>query len=116
MRVGFDVLNAGDGDIEFRLFPSHKHDLARPPMVTFAREHQSESAAVLLGQLCYQDEILSRLPHSIKQGCTSDAAIALAVYDHLGPQGLEELEGEFSLVLWDGRLRQLYALRDPLSC
>ncbi len=116
MKVGFDVLASMDEDIEFRLFPSHTGDGTRPPLVTFARDRQSGTAAVLLGHLCYQDEILSRLPQSILQSCTSDAAIALAVYRHIGRKGLEQLEGEFALVVWDGALRRLFALRDPLGC
>lgn len=116
MRVGFDVFASNDEDIQFHLFPSNKGDVTRPPLVTFARDRQSGTAAVLLGHLCYQDEILSRLPQSLAQSCTSDAAIALAVYRHIGIKGLEQLEGEFSLVLWDGALRRLFALRDPLGC
>lgn len=115
MRVGFDVLASIEEDTQFRLFESHKSDATRPPLVTFARDHQSGTAAVLLGHLCYQDEILSKLPQSMTQSCTSDAAIALAIYRYIGRKGLEELEGEFSVVVWDGALRQLFALRDPLG-
>ncbi|NEO77981.1 asparagine synthase-related protein [Moorena sp. SIO4G3] len=120
MRVGFDVftgLDTGlDGDVEFRVFPSKRDHVMRSPLVTFARNYQSRTAAVLMGHLCYQDELLAKLPQSITQNCTSDAAIALAVYSHFGRQGLEQLEGEFSLVVWDGELQRLFALRDPLGC
>ena len=116
MRVGFDVFASGEEDIQFRLFSSPKDNGTRPPLVTFDRDRQSGNAAVLLGHLCYQDEILLRLPHSVSQGCTSDAEVALAVYCYLGCPGLEQLEGEFSLVVWDSSLQRLFALRDPLGC
>ncbi|MBE9189110.1 asparagine synthase [Gloeocapsopsis crepidinum LEGE 06123] len=116
MRVGFDVFASEDGEIEFHVFSPHRDDAARPALVTFARDYHSGNAAVLLGHLCYQDELLARLPQSAVQKCTSDAAIALAAYCHLGDKGLEQLEGEFSLVVWDSSQQKLFALRDSLGC
>ncbi|MBW4684904.1 MAG: hypothetical protein KME40_07340 [Komarekiella atlantica HA4396-MV6] len=115
MRVGFDVFTALNEDTQFHLFSCHRDDPKQAPLVTFADDRRSGVAAVLLGHLCYQDEILSKLPQSMRQNCASDAAIAIIVYCYSGLKGLEELEGEFSLVLWDGASQRLFALRDPLG-
>ncbi|MBE8990359.1 asparagine synthase-related protein [Nostoc sp. LEGE 12450] len=115
MRVGFDVFSALNEDTQFHVFSCHRDDVKQAPLVTFARDRQSGIAAILLGHLCYQDEILLKLPQSMRQSCASDAAITIMVYCHNGFKGLEELEGEFSLVLWDGASQRLFALRDPLG-
>jgi len=42
----------------------------------------------------------------------SDSEIALHLYEDYGLQFLQQLRGEFALVLWDGRQRRLIAARD----
>ncbi len=42
----------------------------------------------------------------------SDSEIALHLYEESGVQALEQLRGEFALILWDERKQQLVAARD----
>lgn len=44
------------------------------------------------------------------------AELALAVYKSLGRQGLEKIEGEYALAVWDGPGQRLYAQRDSFGC
>jgi asparagine synthase (glutamine-hydrolysing) len=81
-----------------------------------AQDDVCRSAAVLLGRVFYQEDLLARLLQSRDLRGASDAALALAAYRHLGRQGLEQLEGEFALVIWDGTRRRLWAQRDPFGC
>ncbi len=48
--------------------------------------------------------------HRFRTG--SDSEIALHLYEELGLGFLEQLRGEFALLLWDGRRRRLLAARD----
>jgi asparagine synthase (glutamine-hydrolysing) len=43
------------------------------------------------------------------------ASLALGAYLRLGARFLERLNGVFALVLWDGRARELFAVRDPMG-
>src|SRR6516164_4243236 len=73
--------------------------------VSFAKDPASGSGLVLLGDLHYLEDLATtylgwgslRAP-----ALASDAAIALEMYRRHGAQGLRELEGDFSLVLFDG--------------
>jgi asparagine synthase (glutamine-hydrolysing) len=53
---------------------------------------------------------LTRRGHRFRTG--GDSEIALHLYEEHGLDFLTRLRGEFSLVLWDGRRRQLIAARD----
>lgn len=116
MRVGFDVILELKREIQFHLFPANKADPQKEPLVTWIENRSSSTSVVLLGHLCYQEDLLTKLPPSIAETCLTDAALVLATYQHLGKRGLEELEGEFSLVLWDGMRQELIAMRDPFGC
>ena len=48
--------------------------------------------------------------HRLRTG--SDSEVALHLYEDLGPRCLEQLRGEFALVLWDQRNEVLFAARD----
>lgn len=43
---------------------------------------------------------------------TSDAEIALHLYEEYGIDCLEHLRGEFAFIIWDGRIKRLFAARD----
>jgi len=100
MTVGFTIF-ARHGDVEFRL-RNHGHK-DRPALVT-----QAAIAGVriaLMGRLYYRADLRAGLdvaaPESGGGAEDSDAALALAVYRQRGLEGLERLEGDFALVIWD---------------
>src|SRR5258708_327404 len=117
MTVGFTVF-ARAGAVEFQL-RDHGHP-DRPALVT-----QAESAGVrlvLMGRLYYRSDLRVGLdltglgsaalgPRNHAQGC--DAALALAVYRQRGLEGIERLEGDFTLVISDAGAQRLVCLRDP---
>jgi asparagine synthase (glutamine-hydrolysing) len=87
----------------------------RKSLVTTALDRPSRTAAVLLGRLFYRDDLLARLAGREDLRGASDADLALGAYRHLGRAGLEGLEGEFALAVWDGERRRLWLQRDPLG-
>ena len=75
---------------------------------------------LLVGRLHYRDEPLARVRGRVEtrlwaQCQGNDAALALAVYQLGGLEGLCGLEGDVALAGYDGTARQLVALRDPLG-
>jgi len=52
------------------------------------------------GRLDNREDLLLRL-REVLRGDTGDAALALAVYDRWGAEGLVQLIGDWSLVIWD---------------
>src|SRR5690348_15959796 len=52
------------------------------------------------GRLDNRDDLLLRL-HEALRGNTSDAGLALAVYSRWGVEGLVNLLGDWSLVIWN---------------
>src|SRR4051812_47187108 len=115
MQVGFAVIGSG-ADVEVRLFGLRPDD----PLSLLRFHRTGEGLAVLLGRLCYRDDLLATLPPRAAQdlagpGGSNDAALALAVYTHQGLAGLTRLEGDFALVLWDAREQLLLGVRDPLG-
>jgi asparagine synthase (glutamine-hydrolysing) len=97
MCVGFTIKVAG---------ANVRCELADNPLLSQAQD--GERAAVLMGRLYYRAEA-ARLR---AEGMT-DAEIALAAYRRAGQAGLEQLEGDFAVVLWDGPACRLIGLRDP---
>jgi asparagine synthase (glutamine-hydrolysing) len=115
MHPGFLVLG-GDHEVEFRLFGARRPGL--PPLVTFARA--GTCGAALMGRLYYRDELRAALAGPsgeapVPPGDCPDADLVLAAYRRWGQAGLARLEGDFALVLWDGRARRLVACRDPMG-
>ena len=113
MEVGF-VATSDARDVVFRL--------ARPAsgggsadLVSLSRS--SNSAVVLLGRLHYRGELPQRRVESAPNGeeGDGDAAVVLRVYKQCGWRGLTSLEGDFSVVVWDGQRRCFLARRDPLG-
>ncbi len=107
MHLAVTVLLRPDGRAEFRM-PAGVGRNPGHPLVSFARDPNRQSAAVLVGRLLYREDLLTRL----EVEADDDAALALAAY-HAGD--LARLEGEYALVIWDGAARCLVAHRDPLG-
>jgi len=115
MQVGFTVVRRAR-DIEVHVSVPDNND--QSALVTHSRV--DDSFALLIGRLYYRQDLLSELlavcPNDALNECrVNDAALALAVYCHLGPASLERLEGDFALVIWDAKISQLIGLRDPLG-
>jgi asparagine synthase (glutamine-hydrolysing) len=118
MTVGFTV-SARHAEAEFRVRDHGQQD--RPPLVTQAAA--AGVRAVLMGRLYYRAELrvgldLAVLRHDNRVGNRedeNDAALALAIYLARGLEGLERLEGDFALVIWDEGARRLVAMRDPMG-
>ncbi|NEU82314.1 asparagine synthase-related protein [Nostoc sp. UIC 10630] len=109
MRTGFEVILEATGKPEFHLFsPANS-------LVTFAQDSATEMAVVLMGRIYYEDDLKTRFPEAFQQDFASDAALALAIFQHYDAQGLEKLEGEFALLVFDPKRSCLFALRDPLG-
>jgi asparagine synthase (glutamine-hydrolysing) len=106
MRVGFTVVRH-PGEIVGSVSLPERND--RCALVTSARV--GDSFALLLGHFYYQQDC--RPPFSVSR--VNEAALALAAYRRQGRAGLERLEGDFALALWDAESRQLIGLRDPLG-
>src|SRR5882672_10159775 len=110
MTVGFTVYIRG-GEIEFDV---RDHGLAdRPRLVTQAAI--ADLHAVLMGRLYYREELCAGLNLAWDANSDSDAALALAVYRKRGLEGLERLEGDFALAIWDESAQRLLAMRDPMG-
>jgi asparagine synthase (glutamine-hydrolysing) len=113
MTVGFSVF-AGHGEAAFRV-QDHVHK-DRPALVTHAAV--PGLLAVLMGRLYYRADLRASSglaadwPDPAED---NDAALALAVYRARGLNGLEQLEGDFSLVIWDACEQRLVAMRDPMG-
>jgi asparagine synthase (glutamine-hydrolysing) len=110
MNVGFTV-RARHGEVEFQV-RDHGHD-DRPPLVTQAAIPGMR--IVLMGRLYYRADLraglaAAELPNPAED---SDAALALAVYRQRGLAGLERLEGDFALMIWDAGQQCLVGMRDP---
>jgi asparagine synthase (glutamine-hydrolysing) len=115
MQVGFSVI-ARHQDVQFEIFGPCSS--ARPSLVVFFET--TDYAAILMGRLYYRRELLadlgSDLPEDLAQPCESnDAALALAAYRRWGLKGLERLEGDVALVIWDAREKRLVGSRDPMG-
>lgn len=114
MTVGFTVLaRHGEAELHVR---DHGHQ-DRPPLVTQASSPGLR--VVLMGRLYYRADVRAGLDlvaaglRTPAEEC--DAALALAVYRQRGLEGLEHLEGDFALVIWDAGAQRLVCMRDPLG-
>ena len=115
MRTGFEVIIAANQKPEFHLFHPEKDSFSQESLVTFARDSQTGIEAVLMGKIYYQNNLKARLSQEFRHDFPSDAALALAVFRKYGAQGLEWLEGEFSLAIFDSEKQCLFIMRDPLG-
>jgi asparagine synthase (glutamine-hydrolysing) len=102
-ETGFHVRDRGHGDF--------------PPLVTEAID--SGVRVALVGRLYYRADLCAGLVLATVDMCASakdcDAALALAVYLQRGLEGLERLEGDFALAIWDAGKQHLVCMRDPMG-
>jgi asparagine synthase (glutamine-hydrolysing) len=75
---------------------------------------------MLAGRLHYRKEVLATLEANLSSGfieeCNvSDAALALGLYLKAGARGLAQLEGDFAVVIWNGKKQSFLARRDPFG-
>src|SRR5436305_14216270 len=115
MRVGF-VVERRAQEIEVQISAPNNNE--QSALVTYAR--MGDSFVLLMGQLYYRSDRLAELlaicPHDVLYECqVNNAALALALYRHLGRAALDRLEGNFALVIWDAETTQLVGMRDPLG-
>ena len=113
MRTGFEVILGASGKAKFHLFSPNQYP--KESLVTFAQHSTTGIGAVLMGRLYYQDDLKAHFSQAFEQNFASDAALVLAIFEHYGAKGLEKLEGEFALVVFDPEKQCLLALRDPLG-
>ncbi len=70
-------------------------------------------ATVVNGELYDYEGIRKRLAaegHNFRT--QSDSEIVLPLYERFGPNFLNQIRGEFSIVVWDGKQKNLFAARD----
>ncbi|ELS04341.1 asparagine synthase (glutamine-hydrolyzing) [Xenococcus sp. PCC 7305] len=113
MRIGFEVVLKADRKAEFNLFPAQQ--LPGLSLITFAQDPTKDLKVVLMGRIYYQDNLKNHFPEAFQQDLTSDADLILAIFRNYRFKGLEQLEGEFALVIFDPKQQCLLALRDSLG-
>jgi asparagine synthase (glutamine-hydrolysing) len=93
-----------------RLLPEDAHD--RQPLVG------AEGRTVLVADLRLdnRDELLGALQISAEQARTlCDAAILLTAWERWTEACLDRLVGDYAFAIWEGALRRLILVRDPLG-
>jgi asparagine synthase (glutamine-hydrolysing) len=113
---GFTLSCPSNGPPELQLFRITERNSMRPSLVSVASDGDTQKTAVVLGEIYYRDDFLASLPDAKPSREASAASLVLATFRQLGLRGLEQLEGEFALVIWDGIRRQIWAQRDPFGC
>jgi asparagine synthase (glutamine-hydrolysing) len=111
MQVGFAAL-VRKGQVVFQFYGRRPEE----PRSLVTHAQQGRLHALLLGRLSYRQELIGQLP--VPAGSpvpATDAALALAAYQHWGRAGLDRLEGSFALVVWDGDNQVLLGSRDPFG-
>jgi asparagine synthase (glutamine-hydrolysing) len=113
MLTAITVLWDGHERVEVRV-PRDGAEAKQTSFFSLARDAKTQTTAVVIGDLFYRDEFCSRLSIRLagRDRC-SDAELVIEAYLRSGYDALEQLEGEFALILWDGTVRRLLALRDP---
>jgi asparagine synthase (glutamine-hydrolysing) len=114
MRTGFDVEMSGVESVG-RLYRAAPSGSPRARLVSLAVDRESGRTCMLMGRLHYKDDLADSLPIGKRRAYANDAELVLAVFNARGAQGLDRLEGEFSLAVSDPSGRCLYLLRDPLG-
>lgn len=91
------------------------HRLTSAADQTLVELHAGDDVTVMLfGRLHYRADRLEELAADCNE-LPTDAELIAKVYGRFGLSGLERLEGEFALVVWDQRQQKLIGLRDPLG-
>ena len=107
MDFGF-LVSAGAAGVAVEIYGEYT------ALVNWAR--RGADVAVIVGRLHYTEALGARTgsPEPEPAG-RSDAELALGCYQRAGVSGFEELEGDFAVVVWDGRRRRFVGRRDPLG-
>lgn len=113
MQVGFEVVLEKGKKADFDLFNTEKS--LEKSLISFTKDNVTGDTLTLIGKLYYKNELKTRLPQKIREKYTTDADLALAIFQHYGYQGLTWLEGEFALVLFNAKEHYLLAMRDPIG-
>ncbi|HEY9798941.1 MAG TPA: hypothetical protein V6D25_01175, partial [Leptolyngbyaceae cyanobacterium] len=101
MRAGFNVILSNSGEVEYHLFDPGRSSRHSEPLVSHAKNEQESLAVVLMGQLHYREELNMLLSHKRDVRNLTDAELILELFCCEGTYGLQRLQGEFSLVLWE---------------
>jgi len=88
----------------------------RPSLVTTSGSAGFRISVILLGRIFYRENLIARSGLADLSTNATDAELIVAVYCRHGIEGLEHLEGEFALVIWDFDKQRLIAQRDPSGC
>ena len=113
MRPGFEVTLTATEKAKFNCFlPAI---FPEPALVTFSEDTTAEIAVALMGKIHYQDNLKTKFPEIFQQNLTSNAALVLAIFQKYDTAGLQQLEGEFALVIFAAKQQRLLAMRDPLG-
>jgi len=111
MQCGFTVERTVD-DLTLKTYGPY--DPSRGRLVGFAQ--RDGCCLVLMGRLYYREELREGLcGRGTRAVASDDPALALEAYLNWGVGGIERLEGDYSLALWDGRKRLLLGSRDPMG-
>jgi asparagine synthase (glutamine-hydrolysing) len=115
MEIGF-CCRLGRGKAVIELLGCKREQRAR---MLHVREG-SQCITVLLGRLYYRARRLNALRSGLEhfrlaECCDNDAALAARTYLRYGLNGLAQLEGDFSLLIWDMKRAQIVAARDPMG-
>lgn len=115
MDFGF-LISAGLGGIAVEAYGEPPRP--RSALVNWAR--RGADVAVIAGRLYYTEVLGARTRSASaapepEPGGQCHAELALACYQREGISGLEQLEGDFAIVVWDGRRRRFVARRDPFG-
>jgi asparagine synthase (glutamine-hydrolysing) len=114
VEPGFFV-RARKGQADFHLSPTTRSSC---DLLRYNRLGHLE--AVVFGRIYYPGDRLAELSVARRRDLTrsdqvDSASLALALYEECGRAGLERLEGDYSLVLWDSERQMLTGSRDPLG-
>jgi asparagine synthase (glutamine-hydrolysing) len=102
-------LHCGPSGCELQLYAPVSSP-SRPPLVTWFAS--PDICVALIGRLYYTSGWRQK-PGALP--AADEAGFAAGVYQDSGAEGLQQLEGDFALVLVDLRARRILALRDPMG-
>lgn len=115
MDFGF-LISAGAAGVAVEVYG----ECTGPSLALVSWARRRAHVAIVVGRLHYTEALSAQTgslpvtsePESVVR---SAAQLALDCYQRDGISGLEQLEGDFAAVVWDGCRRQFVARRDPLG-